>query len=280
MTQPYADPGTPMPLPVCPRHPDQVSYVRCQRCANPTCPQCQRPAAVGIQCVSCVAEAAKTHPTARTVLGGRRAGDARPVVTTSLIGVCAALYVLQTASGSGWLFQKFSLLPILGWSEPWRFITSAFLHGGLMHIVFNMFALWLLGGYLEPMLGRLRFVLLYLVSALGGGVAYVLLTPLTSRVGAVGASGAVFGLFGAVIILNKALRRDTAGIWVNLAINAVLPFVYPNIAWQAHVGGFLTGMALAFVYARARRNQTLAYGGTAAITLAIGALGAARYLVG
>ncbi|HRC41392.1 MAG TPA: rhomboid family intramembrane serine protease, partial [Tetrasphaera sp.] len=108
MTQPYADPGTPMPLPVCPRHPDQVSYVRCQRCANPTCPQCQRPAAVGIQCVSCVAEAAKTHPTARTVLGGRRAGDARPVVTTSLIGVCAALYVLQTASGSGWLFQKFS----------------------------------------------------------------------------------------------------------------------------------------------------------------------------
>ncbi|HRC41393.1 MAG TPA: rhomboid family intramembrane serine protease, partial [Tetrasphaera sp.] len=172
------------------------------------------------------------------------------------------------------------LLPILGWSEPWRFITSAFLHGGLMHIVFNMFALWLLGGYLEPMLGRLRFVLLYLVSALGGGVAYVLLTPLTSRVGAVGASGAVFGLFGAVIILNKALRRDTAGIWVNLAINAVLPFVYPNIAWQAHVGGFLTGMALAFVYARARRNQTLAYGGTAAITLAIGALGAARYLVG
>ncbi len=272
-------PGGSAVPPVCPRHPDRVSYVRCQRCGNPTCPECQRPAAVGVQCVSCVAQSAAAAPTTRTVLGGR---DIRhtPLVTIVLIGLCVGIWLIEQGSRSGWIFQTFALAPGIGRSEPWRFLTSAFLHGPLMHIAFNMFALWMLGGYLEPLLGRARFLLLYLVSALGGSVAYVLLTPIDSYSGVVGASGAVFGLFGAVIVLNRALGRHTGGIWVNLAINAVLPLIYPNIAWQAHVGGLLTGMALALAFARGRRSPAIAYGGAAAVTAVVTAAAVARYALG
>lgn len=265
--------------PVCPRHPDRISYVRCQRCGQPTCPECQRPAAVGVQCVSCVAQSAREHPRTRTVLGAPTGRD-RPLVTMVIVAICVGVWVAEYLSRSSWLFQTFALAPAIGEREPWRFVTSAFLHGPLMHILFNMFALWMLGGYLEPMLGRLRFALLYLISALGGGVAYVLMTPLDSRVGVVGASGAVFGLFGAVIVLNRSLGRGTQGIWINLAINALLPILYPNIAWQAHVGGFVTGMLLAWVFARSKGKATLTYAGAAGVTAAVALAGAARYLIG
>lgn len=273
-------PGMPGPVPVCPRHPDRISYVRCQRCGNPTCPECQRPAAVGVQCVTCVAQAAAEQPRTHTVLGGRATRDNRPLVTMTIIAICVAVWILEQVDRSGFIFQNFALAPAIGRVEPWRFLTSAFLHGPLIHIGFNMFALWMLGGYLEPLLGRLRFLMLYLISALGGGIAYVLITPLDSRVGVVGASGAVFGLFGSIIILNRAMGRDTAGIWANLAINAVLPILYPQIAWEAHVGGFLTGMAVALAFARGRQSVQVAYGGAAAVTVLIVALGVARYAIG
>ena len=280
MTEPYAGPGAPAPLPVCPRHPDRVAYVRCQRCGNPTCPECQRPAAVGVQCVSCVAQSAKEHPRTRTVLGARD-GRPTPYVTMVLIALCSGIWLLEQVSRSGWLFQTFALAPVIGKEEPWRFLTSAFLHGPLIHILFNMFALWMLGGYLEPLLGRVRFLVLYLLSALGGSVAYVLLNPINSYGGVVGASGAVFGLFGAVIVLNKALGRATSGIGLTLALNAALPILYPGtIAWEAHVGGFITGLALAAIFAKARANQALAYGGAAAVTALVTAAGVARYALG
>lgn len=279
MTEPYAGPGA--PAPVCPRHPDRISYVRCQRCGNPTCPECQRAAAVGVQCVSCVAQSAREHPTTKTVLGART-GDrgSRPILTLILIAACVGIWLLEQASRSDEIFYRFALSPAIGEEEPWRFVTSAFLHGPPMHILFNMFALWMLGSYLEPLLGRVRFLILYLVSAIGGGVAYILLNPVTATSGVVGASGAVFGLFGALIVLNRALGRSTQGIMLNLAINAALPLLYPNIAWQAHVGGFLTGLLLAFVFERGRRNAAVAYGGAAAVTGAIVAAGVARYLTG
>ena len=264
MSEQPSYPDAVAPVPVCPRHPDRESYVRCQRCMRPTCPECQRPAAVGIQCVDCVAEGAKTVRQGRTVFGGAPT-DGRPLATMTLIGICLVVFVAQYAVPG---FQdRIAFVPALAQSEPWRFLTSAFAHGGITHIAFNMYALWVMGSYLEPMLGRARFVAIYLLSALGGSVMYLLLsTPPTAAqiatgdygmwwTGAVGASGAVFGLFGAFLVLQRRLGRSSAGMYVIIGINAVIGFVIPGIAWQAHLGGLLTGAAVAAAIAYTGRNR-------------------------
>lgn len=267
---------------VCPRHPDREAYVRCQRCGRPACPECQRPAAVGIQCVDCVREAARSTPTARTVLGGRRT-DGTPVITYGLIGICLVAFVMQWFSGS--VTRDFAFAPVVGWTQPWRFVTAMFLHspGSLMHIGFNMYALYVLGSYLEPMLGRARFLAIYLISGLAGQVGVLLLagsafsqawiTPV------VGASGAIFGLFGALIVLNRHLNRSVAGIYGIVAINAVIGFLIPNIAWQAHLGGFLAGLAGAGILVMARRERaSLAWPGLAALLTVLVAVVVVTYL--
>jgi len=270
---------------VCPRHPDREAYVKCQRCGRPACPECQRPAAVGIQCVDCVREAARTAPTTRTVFGGRPT-DGRPIVTYTLIGICAVAYVAQL--GSDEVTQDFAFAPYLGWTEPWRFVTAAFLHSPqlYLHILFNMFALWTLGQYLEPMLGRARFAALYLISGIGGQVGVTLLagSPTIDGLvtgqdeawvtGVVGASGAIFGLFGALLVLNRHLGRSSAGMYATLAINAAIGFLYPGISWQAHLGGFVTGLACAgaivlFRRQSVRRLTWLALGAVLALLLVI-----------
>ena len=194
----------------------------------------------------------------RTQFGATITADGRPVVTMAIIGICAAVWLMQMVSGQ--VTRDLSFVPALGATEPWRFLTSAFAHAPrqVLHILFNMYALWMLGQYLEPMLGRLRFAILYLVSAFGGSVGYLLLatpppSPLTQGgldssgwvTPMVGASGAVFGLFGALLVLNRHLGRSSGPIVGVLAINAVLGFVLPGIAWQAHLGGALTGIMLA-----------------------------------
>src|SRR5512141_149077 len=124
MSEPTAYPQQ-QATPVCPRHPDRVSYVRCQRCERPVCPACQRPAAVGVQCVDCVKEGASTVRTARTVFGGR-AGDARPLVTQLIIALCVFVYVLQWTSDR--VTVELMFLPFEALAQPYRFLTSAFLH--------------------------------------------------------------------------------------------------------------------------------------------------------
>ena len=278
---PPETPGeTTQQVPVCPRHPDRVSYVRCQRCGRPACPDCQRPAAVGIQCVDCVREGRQTQRQARTIFGGR-VTDGRPTVTITLIVVCVIVWFGELATPQ--VFQRFAFAPSVGADEPWRFLTSAFLHdpGNIMHIGFNMYALWIVGSYLEPMLGRARFLALYLVSALGGSVVYLLFTSVDSRGGVVGASGAVFGLFGALVVLNRHLGRSSAGIWIIIGINAVLGFVIPNIAWQAHLGGLLTGVAIAATYAAlGRERRQLQWVVIAVVTVLLIALAALKYAAG
>lgn len=238
--------------PVCPRHPDRPSYVTCQRCDRPACPECQRPAAVGIQCVDCVRAQAKTvrQPTSRF---GAPTRGGRPIVTLTLIAICVVVYVGQLVNDRVTVEMMF--VPLLAESQPWRFLTAAFAHspGSVMHILFNMFALWITGQYLEPLLGRVKFLALFVISAIGGSVGYLLLVPMINDEGfitwAVGASGAVFGLFAATFVLNHHLGRETGGILVILGINVVLGFVLPNIAWQAHLGGAVTGAVLAGILA-------------------------------
>ena len=265
--QPPASPDAVEQAPVCPRHPDREAYVRCQRCLRPTCPECQRPAAVGIQCVDCVAEGARSMRQVRTVFGGS-VTDGRPVVTMALIGICVGVYLLQRVVPG--LTSQVAFVPVLGQSEPWRFVTSAFAHspGNLLHIAFNMYALWIMGQYLEPLLGRARFVAVYLLSAVGGSVVYLLFAapPTIDMIArgdgglwytpAVGASGAVFGLFGAFLVLQRSLGRSAAGMYVVIGINAVLGFVLPGIAWQAHLGGLLTGAACAAAIANLGKRRS------------------------
>ncbi|WP_125614149.1 rhomboid family intramembrane serine protease [Specibacter cremeus] len=268
MSSPYPAAGVPADIPVCPRHPDRVAYVRCQRCGRPACPDCQRSAAVGIQCVDCVRETTRAVPTHRTALGGRvRAG--RPVVTITLMAVCVAAFGADLLIPNGFIFQTFAYAPFLTEVEPWRMVSSAFLHSTsfLPHILFNMYALWVLGRVLEPEFGRARFLALYLISAFAGSVGVLLLAPVTTAV--VGASGAVFGLFGALFVIQKQRGGDLRQIVILLVINAALSFM-GGIAWQAHVGGLVAGAACAAIVAyapRGPRRALMQWGGMGLVLL-------------
>ena len=286
MSEPSAPPQQQAP-PVCPRHPDRVSYVRCQRCHRPVCPECQRPAAVGVQCVDCVREQARTVRSATTVFGGRVTDT--PRVSYAIIGICVLVYVLQTITPG--LTRDIWFVPVLGESEPWRFLTSAFAHGSVTHILFNMLALWMVGAqYLERLLGAARYAAVYLVSAVGGSVAYLLMSSPPSNdfatrsmwlTPAVGASGAVFGLFGALLVLNRHLGRSSAGLYATIGLNAVIGFVVPNVAWQAHLGGLVTGAALAAVIAwtTPRERRRWQWPGVAAVVVVLVLLSVAKYAV-
>ncbi len=166
-------------------------------------------------------------------------------VSWTIIGICTAVWLGELASPP--FLDSIVLAPDLGRTEPWRFITSAFAHAtNIAHIGFNMLAVWMLRG-LETFLGRWRYIVLYLVSALGGSAVFVLLaTPgsIDWYTGLVGASGAIFGLFGTLIVVYRHLRQPMTQIWIVLAINAVISFGVPGIAWQAHVGGLATGLAI------------------------------------
>ena len=217
------------------------------------CPECQRPAAVGVHCVDCVAEAGRAVPARRTALGGR-VREGRPIVTLTLIGLNAVSYLLQLTT-PGWT-GRWWFAPVLGASQPYRFLTAAFLHSpsSFLHIVFNMVALWTVGPLLEQLLGRARYLTLYLMAAVGGSVGAVLLAPVTHSwtVAMVGASGAVFGLFGAVLVVLRRVGADARGILGVIVVNLVISFVPGlGIAWQAHVGGLVVGLVLGLAYAHA-----------------------------
>ena len=268
-------------VPVCPRHADRISYVRCQRCERPVCPECQRPAAVGVQCVDCVREQSRGRRQARTVFGGL-ASDGRPVVTITIMVICVVLFLLQWGTQDA-VTRALDFYPPVAVAEPYRFLTSAFLHSTsfLLHIVFNLYALWLVGPYLEGLLGRAQYAALYLLSAVGGSVGFYLLVspsdPQAWQTSAVGASGAVFGLFGALFVVNRRLGRDVGGIVVVLLINAVLGFVASGIAWQAHLGGLITGTATAAVLAYLPRGRPGArWAGIAAVAVVLVAVVVAR----
>ena len=259
---PSAEPSA--QVPVCPRHPDRPSYVRCQRCGRPACPDCQRAAAVGFQCVDCVNEARRTTPEVRTVYGGA-AASGKPLVTYGIIAVCIVMYALQWIVPGQAVYEQLAYnnvfaTPQYGAFEPWRMLTAAFLHSpdSVLHIVLNMYTLWIFGQALEPLLGRIRFLALYLISAIGGSVGYLLLNPVLvpgqGLVGVVGASGAIFGLFGAMLLVQRHRGGDTRQLWVLIAINGVIGFLIPQIAWQAHLGGLVTGALCAAVLAYTPRG--------------------------
>jgi membrane associated rhomboid family serine protease len=266
---PAVTPGGDEPA-TCYRHPAREAHVRCTRCNRRICPDCMIEASVGFQCPECVREGNSNVRRARTAFGGSLS-DNPGYVTKVLIGLNVAVFFVQQASAS--FTERFDLIgafpppPSLAFEgvadgQYYRLLTAAFMHGGFLHIAFNMYALFLFGPPLEAALGRVRFSVLYLVSALGGSAAsYAFSAP---NQPSLGASGAVFGLLGAFFVVNRRMGRDNSGLFVLVAINLAIAFVpHTNIDWHAHVGGLITGalVASAMVYApRDKRNVVQAAG--------------------
>lgn len=235
----------------CYRHPDRQSYVLCQRCGRTICPDCQTQAAVGVHCPECVKEARGSAPRTkpRFVTAFSRSSD-RPVVTYSIIVICAVIYVLQLVSG-GLVTSLLLYVPQLTYVEPWRMITALFVHSqnSFLHILFNMYALYIFGPTLEHMLGRGRFLALYLLCGFGGSVAVL-------DLGAgpvVGASGAIFGLMGAYFMIQRRLGGNSTQLVIVIGLNLAIGFFLPGIAWQAHLGGLIVGGLVALIFLRTRR---------------------------
>jgi membrane associated rhomboid family serine protease len=261
-----------------------------------------RDAAVGFQCPGCVAEGAKATRSGRTAYGGIRPGN--PGLTSLvLIVVNAAVWLLLSATGryASDLYAKLALLPegrcvppespdqyfpgipservcdlqgqewVPGVADGawWQLLTSAFTHIELWHIGFNMLALWILAPQLELAVGRARFLALYLLSALAGStLVYWLADPQGSTLGA---SGAVFGLMGALLVLAVKVRGDVRGILTWVGLNALITVLVPNISWQGHLGGFLGGLVIcvALVYAPRRHRTFWQVAGMVAVGLAL-----------
>jgi len=243
----------------CYRHPERESYVLCQRCGRTICSECQTQAAVGVHCPECVREARGRAPKRKpAIVTAFRRGSSKPVVTFTIMAITFAVYVLQILAPD-FMLQNFAYAPSYFPNEPWRMITAALLHTpfqgpiSLTHIAFNMYALFAFGPALEYMLGRLRFLALYLIAAFGGSVAVLLLA---SDSVVVGASGAIFGLFGAYFVLERGRGGNTTQLVVLIAINFAIGFFISSISWQGHLGGLITGAAIGLVYLQTRRpNQ-------------------------
>jgi membrane associated rhomboid family serine protease len=275
-----------------------------------------RDASVGFQCPQCVAEGRKSTRTGRTAYGGLRPTNAG-ITSIVLIAINAAVFLLIQATGgaaSSW-FYRLALLPsgvcaskqhpggiypltsertcALGTNPPhdgqwfpgvsdgawWQLMTSAFTHVEVWHIGFNMLALWFLGPQLEQAIGRARFLALYLISALAGSTMAYWFAPVHGET--LGASGAIFGLMGALLVLALKVKANPQQILMWIGINFLFTVVVPNISWQGHLGGFLGGVLITgvLVYApRERRTlwQTLGLG---ALTLALLAAVALRTAV-
>jgi membrane associated rhomboid family serine protease len=266
MSIPYT-PQTPAGTPTCYRHPDRPTYVSCARCQRPVCPECMRDASVGHQCPDCVAQGGQSVRPIRTAAGGiRRSGQ--PFVTYALIAINVLMFVLQMTSKD---LQRELVLwaPGVAGGEHYRLITSGFMHYGVLHLLFNMWALYVIGPPLEAWLGRLRFGTLYGLSLLGGSVLVYLLAPIGAATA--GASGAVFGLFGATFVLAKRLNFDMKWLVAIIVANLVLTFTVPTISWQGHVGGLITGALIAalFVYTPRERHRNLVQGGVCVAVLLV-----------
>jgi membrane associated rhomboid family serine protease len=278
-------PPTPPPYPggpptgpaaVCVRHQDRPTGLTCTRCGRPACPECLREASVGYQCVDCINEGRRGVRRATTVAGAPP--GTRPVVVPTLIALNVAIFVwtvVQAGSidgnGAAPLFQQWALEPNeVHNGEWWRIVTSGFLHIGPIHLLFNMWALWVLGRDMEMVLGRARFLAVYLVSLLGGAAAVMVFS--LPYVPVAGASGAVFGLMGGLAVVLRRMRVPAGQVIGLIAVNVVISVVIPGISLVGHLGGLVIGAAAtaAMVYAPARsRNvvQAVAVAGMAVLLL-------------
>ncbi|MER7078909.1 Membrane associated serine protease, rhomboid family [Saccharopolyspora kobensis] len=273
-SQPGAD-GAPPQLPTCVRHPDRPTGLRCTRCERPACPECLRDASVGQHCVDCVAQGQRGMRQPVTVAGARL--PAKPILVPVLIAVNVVIFALTAvqagsigANFTAPLFDEFALWPILvAGGQWWRLLTAGFLHIGLLHLAMNMIALWVIGRDLELLLGRLRFIAVYLLSLLGGSAAVFLFGDEVTPVA--GASGAVYGLMGGIAIAALRLKVSLRPVLVVIALNIVASVVIPGISLLGHIGGLVLGVLAtgALVYAPRNRQVLIQAGALGALLLVL-----------
>jgi membrane associated rhomboid family serine protease len=268
---------------VCYRHPNQETAVTCSSCGRPICPDCMVFAAVGIKCPECAGRATGAKKTAQRI--GSAAGQGTgAIVTKTLIGINVAVYVLQISQAgdargtAGALFENGALYgPLVADGEWWRLVTAGFLHASPIHILFNMLLLWWFGSPLEAMVGRARFLGIYFVSILAGSAGALLLAP--DQV-VVGASGAVFGILGAGLVLERNRIQVFGGsALLVVGFNLVLSFVLSYVSLGGHLGGLAGGAAAMLVlthfgrrhavYGRADLTTVAGFVGLAVISVAI-----------
>lgn len=258
MTTPSGPPvGGEVGLPACFRHGDRPTGLRCSRCDRPACPECLREASVGYQCVECVAEGARTaRPLRQRTIAGAELVE-KPIVVPTLIVINVLIYAFTAyqahsigdVQGSA-LFGQWAEMPAAVASGSWwQLITAGFLHITPVHIVLNMLSLWWIGKDLERILGRVRFIAVYLVSLFGGGVSVLVFADPFGPVA--GASGAVFGLLGGVLVVVLKLKLNPGSVIATIAINLVLSVAIPGISVLGHLGGLVVGVLVtaAIIYA-------------------------------
>jgi len=259
----------------CYRHPAKAAAVVCARCDRPICTDCMAPAPVGWQCPECVRQGSRTvRPFSSTSARAAVGTNPTPVV----IGIIAANVACFVASGFGSTsaVSRFADQPIdiHYFHQYYRLFTAMFLHANPLHIVSNMIALLIIGPAVEVMLGKGRFLALYLVAGLGGSTCSYLLSPSTEF--GIGASGAIFGVMGAYVVLARRRHVPMGPVVALIVINLAIGFT-GNIDWRAHIGGLAVGATLALAYDAASRLRSRALGpvlvaGSSVITLVVLAL--------
>jgi len=279
----------------CYRHPDRETGLACSECGRPICPDCATFAPVGIRCPDHAGArggkkpAQFRPPAVRRAQGVALATGSAPI-TKVLIAANVAIYLITVEQGGGGINNPGGSLlvrwilwgPAVAHGGWYRLVTSMFLHGSLIHIGFNMWALWVIGTPVEQYLGRARYVGLYFVSGLAGSAGALLQAPHTP---ALGASGAVFGVLGAMAVLEWQITGRLAGNAVTwILINLVISFTIPNISWGAHVGGLIGGILVTFGYAhwrggRAQYGQLGLGGVVGLVAVAVGSVAIAYFQV-
>lgn len=262
----------------CYRHPGRQSYVLCQRCGRTICGECQTQAPVGVICPECMREQRATAPRTKSRLLMAVTGPNKPMVTYIIIAVCVFVYILQSLPGIGSTITQalqyagiysYPTGAIVGSSqgaaqalfEPWRMFTTIFAHASILHIALNMYTFWLFGIIMEPMLGRVRYLVLFLLSGWAGSLGVMFLASPFQPV--VGASGAIFGMVAALMVIQRHTGGPVRQLLVLVAINLVIGFIPAfGIAWQAHLGGLIGGaiVGLILMQTRARKRLPLQIG--------------------
>ncbi|WP_040785187.1 rhomboid family intramembrane serine protease [Nocardia pneumoniae] len=235
------------PAPTCVRHPNRPTGLACTRCGRPSCAECLRPAAVGQHCVDCLRQDQRSAPPVRTVSGAPAARLSAPAVTYALIAINVVIYAITAAQakslmdnqrGSALFVDWVLFAPAVADGQWWRVLGSGFLHYGPIHLLVNMFALYVVGRDTELVLGRLRYLAVYLVSLLGGSAGVMLFAQNSLTAGA---SGAVYGLFGAITVILIRLRQSPNQMLIIIGINVFISLSLPGISLWGHLGGLAAG---------------------------------------
>jgi membrane associated rhomboid family serine protease len=256
----------------CYRHPNRETGVRCSNCGRPICPDCMTSTPVGMRCPECARQ--------RTRARGISSATNEPVLTYILIGICVAAFIGEvaggaSATGSGFggsrVFEEGALRGSdVANGDYWRVVTAGFLHAGFFHLFFNMFSLWILGSMLEPAIGQVRFALIFFVSLLAGSFGALIVDPSSLTVGA---SGGIFGLMGAAVVVMRNLGinplESGLGLWIGL--NLLLTFTVSGISIGGHIGGLIGGALTGFLFLQADQRH-IPRQASLGLTVALGAL--------